>query len=194
MSVVRKGRGRPVTLFAPGHGRAVDVTEQWVRGLGFTGTRLFFEYERSGHFESTRGIRRQADRDALEVCAVAAEGRATRAVGFSRGARAVVGALIRDTGRFERVVLVWPPGGWAAGDYVSWVGHEKVRPERVVQPGPEVLVIAQQIDRDHSIKMAEQWAWALGARLEVFPPSGLLWEVHRNRLRAVLSAFLNGSG
>jgi hypothetical protein len=194
MSVVRKGRGRPVTVFAPGHGRAVEVTESWVRGLGIKGTRLFFEYERSGHFELTRGIRRKADRDAFEVCAVAEEGGATRAVGFSRGARAVVGALIRDAGRFERVVLVWPPGGWAAGDYVSWVGNDKVAPERVVRPGPEVLVVAQQIDRGHSVKLAEQWAWALGARLEVFSPEGLLWQVHREKVRAVVSGFLNGLG
>jgi len=190
MSVARRGRGRPVTVFAPGHGRAVEVTEEWVKGLGIAGAKLFFEYERSGHFESTRGIRRQADRDAFEVCAVAAEGRATQAVGFSRGARAVVGALVRDVGRFERVVLVWPPGGWGAGDYASWVGHEKVAPERVVRPGADVLVVAQPIDRDHSMKMAEQWAWALGAKLEVFSPDGLLWEVHRERFKAVVSGFL----
>jgi hypothetical protein len=191
MTVVRRGRGRPGTVFAPGHGRAVDVTEEWVRCLRLPGTRLFFEYERSGNFDSTRGIRRKADRDAFEVCAVADEGRATRAVGFSRGARAVVGALVRDPGRFERVVLVWPPGGWAAGDYASWVGHEKVKPERVVRPGADVLVVAQHIDRDHSMKMAEQWAWALGAKLEVFPPKGLLWDVHRERFRTVVSGFLN---
>lgn len=88
MSVVRMGRGRPVTVIAPGEGRAVDVTKSWVKGVGIKGTRLFFEYESSGHFELTKGIRRQADRDALEVSAVAKEGSATRAVGFSRGARA----------------------------------------------------------------------------------------------------------
>ena len=194
MSVARKGRGYPVTVFAPGHGRAVEVTQEWVQGLALSGTKLFFEYERSGHFERTREIRRKADRDAFEVCAVAEDGRATRAVGFSRGARAVVGALIRDAGRFERVVLVWPPGGWAAGDYAAWVGHEKVGPERVVQPGAEVMVVAQPIDRDHSLKMAEQWAWALGGRLEVFPADGLLWQAHRERFKAVLAGFLNGSG
>lgn len=194
MSAVRRGRGRPVTVFAPGHGRSVEVSEQWVKGLGIKGTRLFFEYERSGYLDLPRGIRRQADRDAFEVCAVAEEGGATRAVGFSRGARAVVGAMIRDVGRFERVVLVWPPGGWAAGDYVSWVGHDKVVPEHEVSPGAEVLLLAQQIDRDHSVKLAEQWAWALGARLEVFPPDGLLWDVHRERFRSVVSGFLNGLG
>lgn len=194
MSVVRRGRGRPVTVFAPGgpgHGAAVEVIQAWVRSLALGGTRLFFQYERSGHFEFARSIRRQADRDAFEVCAIAEEGRATRAVGFSRGARAIVGALVRDPGRFERVVLVWPPHGWPAGDYASWVGHEKLKPERVVEPGAEVLVVAQQVDRDHSVKMAEQWAWALGARLEVFPPSGQLWEEHRERFRAVVAGFLN---
>lgn len=181
-------------MFAPGghgHGAAVDVIEGWVMGLGLAGTRLFFQYERSGHFESTRGIRRQADRDAFEVCAVAEEGRATRAVGFSRGARATVGALIRDPGRFERVVLVWPPNGWAAGDYASWVGHEKAVPDGVVEPGADVLIVAQHLDRDHPLKMAEQWAWALGATLEVFPGEGLLWEAHHERFRQVVAGFLN---
>ena len=194
MSVARRGKGRPVTVFAPGgpgHGAAVEVVQQWVRSLALTGTRLFFQYEQSGHFELARGIRRQADRDAFEVCGVAEKGRATRAVGFSRGARAVVGALIRDAERFERVVLIWPPGGWAAGDYASWVGHEKLKPERVVEPRAKVLVVAQQFDRDHSVKMAEQWAWALGGRLEVFPASGLMWEEHRERFRAVVGGFLN---
>src|SRR5688500_11048003 len=132
MGVARRGRGRPVTVFAPGHGRAVEVTQQWVGGLGIKGTRLFFEYEHSGHFESAKAIRRQADRDAFETSAVARAGRAVQAVGFSRGARAVVGALVRDPGRFARVVLIWPPMGWAAGDYASWVGHEKLAPEREV--------------------------------------------------------------
>ncbi len=40
--------------------------------------------------------------------------------------------------------------------------------------------------------MAEQWAWALGARLEVFSPDGLLWDAHRERFGAMLSEFLAG--
>lgn len=88
---------------------------------------------------------------------------------------------------------MWPPGGWAAGNYVSWVGHEKLRPERVVQTGAQVLIVAQQIDRGHPVKVAEQWAWALGARLEVFPPEGLLWEDHRDQFKAVVGGFLNGT-
>lgn len=192
MGVARKGRGQPVTVFAPGHGRAVDVTQEWIRGLGIEGTRLFFEYEHSGHFDETRGVRRQADRDAVETAAVARAGRATQAVGFSRGARAVVGALARERGLFRRAVLVWPPMGWAAGDYSSWVGHEKLVPDRVVDPGAEVLVIAQRLDRDHPLKMAEQWAGALGARLEVFPSDGLLWVAHRQRFGALLGDFLGG--
>ena len=193
-SVTSTGRGRPVTVFVPGgpgHGAAVDVIQAWTRCLALGGTRLFFQYERSGHFELARRIRRQADRDAVELCAVAEECRATRAVGFSRGARAIVGALVRGARCFERVVLVWPPHGWAAGDYASWVGHEKLKPERVVESGVEVVVVAQQVDRGHPVKMAEQWAWALGARLEVFPPTGLLWEEHRERFRTVVGGFLS---
>ena len=190
MGVARKGRGMPVTVFAPGHGRAVEVTQEWVRGLGIEGTRLFFEFEHSGFFDHTRGVRRRADRDAVETVAVARAGGATQAVGFSRGARAVVGALVREPGLFRRVVLVWPPMGWAAGDYSAWVGHEKLLPDRSVDTGADVLVVAQPLDRDHPLKMAEQWTEALGARLEVFPSDGYLWDAHRRRFGALLRDFL----
>jgi hypothetical protein len=159
--------------------------------LGLKGTRLFFEYEQTGRLPTAPRIRRKADRDAFEVSAVAEEGRATQAVGFSRGARAVVGAMTQDPGLFERVLLVWPPNGWAAGNYASWVGHEKLKPERVVEHSAEVLIVAQQLDRDHPIAMAEQWASALGARLEIFPPKGLLWDEHRDHFKDVVAGFLN---
>jgi pimeloyl-ACP methyl ester carboxylesterase len=156
MSVVRKGRGRPVTVFAGGEGRSVPEVERLSRGV--KGSSVFFEYERSGHGELIQGIRRQADRDALELGAVAEEYGATRVLGSSRGARAAVGALLKDAGRFEGVVLVLPPGGWAAGDYVSWVGNDRVIPDQVVRPGAEVLVVAQLGDRGHPVRLAEQWA------------------------------------
>lgn len=194
MSVVRSGRGRPLTVLAPGgygHGAPVDVIREWTDALPIGGTKLFFQYERSGHLERAPRIRRQADRDASEVSAIVRAGGATRAIGFSRGARAVVGALVRDPGCLERVVLVWPPRGWAAGDYASWVGHEKLTPTRAVDPGAEVLVIAQPVDRDHPVAMAEQWAGALGAALEVFPKDGMLWREHRDRFADVVGRFLH---
>jgi hypothetical protein len=74
------------------------------------GRRLSFHYEESGQLDRVQPLRRQADRDAQESRLVADSGRATRALGISRGARAIAGLLARDTGRFERVVLVVPPG------------------------------------------------------------------------------------
>jgi hypothetical protein len=87
---------------------------------------------------------------------------------------------------------VWPPNGWPNGDYAAWVGHEKLKPERVVDPAAEVLIVAQHIDSAHPMKMAEQWAWALGARLEEFPRKGLLWEEHRDRFKDIVVGFLEG--
>jgi pimeloyl-ACP methyl ester carboxylesterase len=55
----------------------------------------------------------------------------------------------------------------------------------------EALVIAQESDRLHPVTAAAELASLLPrARLETFPPGGLLWS-HRARLRAVVSGFLN---
>lgn len=85
MSVLRVGQGSPVTLFPPGQGCSTAETRVW--GDGVVGTQVFFEYERSGQVDQIRHLRRQADRDAAEVVALADEHRATGAVGVSRGAR-----------------------------------------------------------------------------------------------------------
>jgi hypothetical protein len=52
---------------------------------------------------------------------VADQSGATCAVGVSRGARALVGILADDPTRFDRIVLVIPPGGTAAGRYREWL-------------------------------------------------------------------------
>ena len=59
--------------------------------------------------------------DAAEVRAVADDHQAAQAIGFSRGARAIVGALAEGPTLFERIALVIPPGGRAAGRYSSWL-------------------------------------------------------------------------
>src|SRR5438270_7960046 len=98
MSAVRLGRGRPLTLFAPGEFRdpesGIDQLQQLAADV--RGTRLLFYYERSGHFDEVPPLRRQADRDAAEVLALAGAARASRAAGISRGARAVLGALAEE--------------------------------------------------------------------------------------------------
>jgi predicted esterase len=76
-----------------------------------TGAKIGFAFEQLGHFQDFGDLRRQAERDAAEVRAVANEHHVARAIGFSRGARAIVGALADDPSLFERAVLVIPPGG-----------------------------------------------------------------------------------
>ena len=82
MGTVRRGRGRPLTLFVPG-GEGENLVDRMRYTDRVAGTKIGFAYEQSGHFEAFARVRRQADRDAAEVRAVASEHQVTRAVGFS---------------------------------------------------------------------------------------------------------------
>jgi pimeloyl-ACP methyl ester carboxylesterase len=191
---VRRGRGRPVTVFASGQGAEIADTEALAAGV--RGTRLFFEYDRVAPWAATdlapppRRPRREADRDADELLAVADHYGASRAVGISRGARAVIGALAEEPDRFERVALVLPPGGNAAGRYAPWLAARLADP---IPPRPveaELLVIGQRGDRVHPATLAEQWAQLLAARLEVFPTGGIFVR-HAEWYHALLAEFMN---
>ncbi|MGD0810687.1 MAG: hypothetical protein ABSA91_13420 [Acidimicrobiales bacterium] len=116
MGVVKRGRSRPLTLFAPGgHGENLDIRMQEADRV--PGTKIGFAYENSGYFAALASIPRQAERDAAEVRAVAHALQVTQAIGFSRGARAIVGALAEGAAMFQRIALVVPPGGRTrAGD------------------------------------------------------------------------------
>jgi hypothetical protein len=111
MTLVRVGRGEPVTVFAPGefHDEQQAIAQLRAVADGVCGTRLLFDYERSGYFKDVPPLRRQAERDAAEVLAVAHRRRASQALGISRGARAVLGAVAEEPGLFSRVVLALPP-------------------------------------------------------------------------------------
>ena len=98
--MVKRGRGRPFTLFAPG-GQGEDLEARMRYADQVPGTKIGFAYEHSGHFEPLAPIRRQAERDAAEARAVASDYQATQAIGFSRGARAIVGALAEDPALFD---------------------------------------------------------------------------------------------
>jgi 3-oxoadipate enol-lactonase len=177
--VRRDGRGRPVTVFAPGERVPVDETRR--RATGLRGTRLFFEYEGIPQpWPDGVRPRRQADRDADEVLAVADAYDASRAVGFSRGARAIVGLLAEQPDRFERIALVLPPGGNAVGRYTALLRSPAHVPA-------EILVVGQRGDRGHPAAVAREWAERLGAHLEVFD-SGDLYA--RPAYRELLAAFL----
>ena len=176
MGTVRRGRGRPLTLFAPG-GDGDNLAQRMRYVDRITGTKVGFAYEQSGHFESVAHIRRQAERDAGEVRAIAEARSIERAVGFSRGARAIVGALADKPDLFQRVALVIPPGGTARGKYSSWL--ESLPTAGREDLTAEVVVIAHTGERGHPADVAEAWADRLGARLEMLPPRGVYEDPER---------------
>lgn len=206
------GGGLPVTVFAPGGRGTIAEAEPW--DVGLAGTRVFYENERIAPWDvpgssSPKRPRGAADRDADELLAVADAFEATRAVGMSRGARAIVGVMAGQPDRFERIVLVLPPGGFAPGRYARWLaslsGGQSTTDRYAKwlaslaagEPGPmgssaEILVVAQRGDQGHPVRVGEEWAGRLGdARLEVFPSGGLLTE-HEERFRSLVTGFLNG--
>lgn len=187
MSIVKLGRGKPFTLFAPG-GNGDNLAGRMSYADRVKGTKIGFAYEHSGHFESIARIRRQADRDAAEVLALANEHKIKRAVGFSRGARAIVGALAEDAGVFDRIALVIPPRGTTAGKWMPWL-ESLSRPNARANLSAEILVIADQVDADHPVHVAQFWAEQLGASLEVHPPRTLYADPEQTM--NLLAEFLN---
>ena len=171
MGVVRRGHGKPFTLFAPG-GQGEDLENRMQYANQVPGTKIGFAYEDSGHFEALARIRRQAEHDAAEARAVAKDHHLTQAIGFSRGARAIVGALAEDPVLFERVALVIPPGGSAAGKYSNWLGSRAStgRGELVA----EIIVVGHRGDQEHPTRVAQAWAEQLGAHLGDPPDGGRL--------------------
>jgi hypothetical protein len=166
VGVVKRGRGRPFTLFAPG-GQGEDLETRMQYADQVKGTKIGFAYEKSGHFQPLARTGREADRDAAEARAVASDHQVTQAIGFSRGARAVVGALAEDAALFKRVALVIPPGGSAAGKYSDWLSS-------LTSPGrgemtAEILVVGNRGDQGHPARVAQAWAEQLGADLEILP-------------------------
>jgi hypothetical protein len=175
-----------VTLFVPG-GEGENLDRRMRYADRVAGTKIGFAYESSGHFDSVAHRRRQADRDAGEVRALAAEHHAAQAIGFSRGARALVGALDEDTGMFQRVVLVIPPGGTAAGNYSAWLKSLPISGPSELSTS--VLVIGNRGDPGHPVRVAQEWAEQLGARLEILPSRTVYTDA--GRVQDLLAGFLN---
>jgi hypothetical protein len=187
MGIVKFGRGKPFTLFAPG-GAGDNLAVRMSYAGRVNGTKIGFAYEHSGHFESIARIRRQADRDAAEVLALAAEHKIRRAIGFSRGARAIVGALVEDADVFDRIALVIPPRATTAGKWMPWL--ESLSPtNKRTELSAEILVIADRVDAGHPVDVAQFWAEQLGARLEVHSPRTLLTKPEQTM--NLLAEFLN---
>jgi pimeloyl-ACP methyl ester carboxylesterase len=99
------GRGEPVTVFAHGLGGTIDETRPF--GSGVRGSRVFLHFR--GHGASSapeapwtyHGV-------AAELLAVAAHTGATRGLGVSLGAGALLRSAAAHPDRFERLVLVLP--------------------------------------------------------------------------------------
>jgi pimeloyl-ACP methyl ester carboxylesterase len=186
--IVRRGRGRPVTVIAPGGVTGEKRAERiQLYGEGVAGTRVSFDYQQSGHFELFAKVRREAERDAGEVLAVAKEHKATRAIGVSRGARAVLGVMADEPERFERVVLLLPPEGRAAGRYYGWLDSLGEKGSKA--PMADILVVGQPGAQGHPTRIALEWAERLRAEVEIFPSRGFSTEA--DRLRRLIVGFLN---
>lgn len=184
--MIRRGHGRPLTLFVPGGaGENLEHRMRYADTVG--GTKLGFAYEGSGHFDAVAHLRREAERDAAEVRAVADEHQIKQAIGFSRGARAIVGALAEDRRLFQRVVLVIPPGGTAAGNYSAWL--ESLSSRGRGDLSAEILVIGNPGDRGHPVRVAQEWAERLGAHLEVLPSRAVSTDVER--VQGLVADFLD---
>ncbi len=101
------GTGDPVTVFAPGLAQSIADTRPF--GSGVEGTRVFVDLR--GHGGSTGppsddGWTYEGLGD--DVRRVADETSATRALGVSLGAGALLRLLAQTPDRFERVVLALP--------------------------------------------------------------------------------------
>ena len=103
------GHGEPVTAFA--HGVASSIDDIRFLSSGVTGTRAFFHFRghgRSGTPEGPDGWGYRSS--ARDLRAVADHVGATRCVGVSMGAGAILSVLAADLRRFDRIVLVLPAG------------------------------------------------------------------------------------
>lgn len=106
LHVVVAGSGEPVTVFAAGLGGTIPETR--TLGSGVAGTRVFFDFR--GHGGS--GVPADGDWSyaalSRDLRAVADATGATRAVGVSMGAAALLGIIAAQPDRFERNVFFLP--------------------------------------------------------------------------------------
>lgn len=105
LDVAQAGRGEPVTVFAHGLGGSIATTRPFSSGV--EGTRVFFHF--AAHGASHESLPEwNYDVLADELDDVARSVNATRALGVSMGAGAILRLLAHSPKRFERVALVMP--------------------------------------------------------------------------------------
>lgn len=190
------GSGTPVTVFLHGLGGSIPDTRPF--GSGVAGTRVFAHLR--GHGGSTDpGTPWSYAGLAEQVEALAANVGATRALGVSMGAGALLAQLVRRPERYRRVVLVLP------------AALDRPRPAAALARFAELAgaVRAADLDRLTRLLLAEQpaavrdraevraWARRRAARLAGSPVAGGLLELpgqvplaDRSALAAVGAAVL----
>lgn len=105
LEVLTVGRGRPHSLFVHGLAGSIATTRPYATKVA--GARTFMHQR--GHGASTMPDGRWGyDELATDVLAVADVVGADRALGISAGAGALLAAVARDPGRFDRLVLAVP--------------------------------------------------------------------------------------
>jgi 3-oxoadipate enol-lactonase len=103
------GSGDPVTCFVPGIAQTMSDTRAF--GSGVSGSRVFMDLRGQGQSAAPAADSPEAwtfRAIADDVAAVAAETRASRALGVSMGAGALLDLAIRQPSRFDRLVLALP--------------------------------------------------------------------------------------
>lgn len=99
------GQGEPVTVFA--HGLASGIADTRPLGSGVEGRKVFFQFRGHGRSDSPAGPWSYRDL-ARDLRAVADLSGATRAVGVSLGAGALLRLLAEHPTRFDRMVFFLP--------------------------------------------------------------------------------------
>ncbi|WP_020578992.1 alpha/beta fold hydrolase [Actinopolymorpha alba] len=170
------GSGEPTTVFA--HGLAGSIAETRPFGSGVRGTRAFFHFRGHGSSPISRSpggsaADRTSDRtDAWTYDDLAAELRqvadgtgATRGVGVSLGAGALLRLLTHNPQRFDRVVIVLP------------ASLDAPRPDHVVR---RYLAAADLVERRDLAALAAELL-GLQPRLARTNPDVLAWADRRAR-------------
>jgi 3-oxoadipate enol-lactonase len=200
------GTGPPVTVFAGGLGAAIAETR--VLGSGVAGARVFFDFR--GHGAAGDPADGDWSYAALtgDLREVADAYGATRALGVSMGAAALLGVLADTPERFERVAFYLPaildtPRGSVPERDVRGLSPDAVAgllralaetspiPDRTVLARVTVpaLVLAHEGDPTHPAAIARDLAAALpDATLHVFPGPSLA--SYRREMRSLVSGFL----
>ena len=103
--MLRTGQGKPATVFVHGLAGSIDDTRPFASGV--TGTRWFVHLRSHGGTGSPDTPWTYAGL-ALELSAVAAATGASRGLGVSMGAGALLSLAVSEPGRLDRLVLVLP--------------------------------------------------------------------------------------